>query len=299
MPSTTPRGHGVYVADIGVRPARVLEFSLTASGDAAPIDSIIGSRAGLGDIVGMALDSSGRLYVAHVTDRYAISVFAASARGNVAPERVIQGNLTGIATIKNITVDSDGTLYASSAGWIRVFAPGATGNVAPIATLVDNDGPAALALTADRHLYAVNATQTISIFAPHAATGAMPIDSIAGDSTGSPFQSALAFDPSGRIHAPSADFYRTKGFVVYSAGARGNAVPAAVVGGVQFSLDNPGGMATDASGNTWICGFLLSAPVGAGAVGMWSSGANGDVAPSVVIAGSHTSLVAPVRVAIH
>ena len=72
-----------------------------------------------------------------------ISVFSAAATGNVAPVRTIGGPATGITApgilgTSKIAVSSDGRLFvAEPNNRIRVFAPGADGNVAPSQIIAD------------------------------------------------------------------------------------------------------------------------------------------------------------------
>jgi hypothetical protein len=92
----------------------------------------------------MAVDSSGSLYVSDQTDCNCVFVFSSTASGTASPVRTIQGSLTQINGSAAIAVDSTGNLYvadhfgkypnASAPGGsqIEVFAPGSTGNVAPM-----------------------------------------------------------------------------------------------------------------------------------------------------------------------
>jgi hypothetical protein len=72
-----------------------------------------------------------------------VSVFAADADGNAAPIRTLHGPATGIGSpggigTNKIAVSSDGRLFvAEPDDRILVFAPGATGDVAPSQVIVD------------------------------------------------------------------------------------------------------------------------------------------------------------------
>ena len=75
-----------------------------------------------------------------------VEVFAYGAAGNATPARVLSGALTQISSPLDIFVDSTGSLYVLDNGpppggtnlpVILVFAPGATGNVAPIRTIAN------------------------------------------------------------------------------------------------------------------------------------------------------------------
>jgi hypothetical protein len=69
-------------------------------------------------------------------------VFAPGANGNVAPLRAIGGPRTGLSGAGGVALDPVGELYASntfdfsaSGSSITVYAPGASGNVAPLRTI--------------------------------------------------------------------------------------------------------------------------------------------------------------------
>ncbi len=97
--------------------------------------------------------TTGEIYVytySNSANTQQISVFPANSNGNVAPTRVIAGSSTvfGAPGIKNnkIAVSSDGHLFvAESNNMILVFAPGASGNVAPSQIIWDSTAPANVA----------------------------------------------------------------------------------------------------------------------------------------------------------
>jgi hypothetical protein len=77
-----------------------------------------------------------------------VTVYVPGASGNVAPIATLTGANTGIGYLATIAVDLAGSVYASgqavdSTGRTRSailrFAPGANGNVAPVAALVGAD----------------------------------------------------------------------------------------------------------------------------------------------------------------
>ena len=133
----------------------VLAFGATANGSEAPSRSILGADetgGGLSTLVSannVAADSSDNLYIANegAPGLMPIVVFGPTATGNVAPLRSIGGVSTTIEGVSGLTTDSVGNLYvastasmvsqssASYSGTILVFAPGASGNVAPIRTI--------------------------------------------------------------------------------------------------------------------------------------------------------------------
>ena len=76
-------------------------YSSTATGNALPIRTIAGNRTGISEPLGVAVDTTGRLYVSQPNS---ISVFAPRASGNVAPIATIKGHRTGIFYAGGIAV---------------------------------------------------------------------------------------------------------------------------------------------------------------------------------------------------
>ncbi|MGC1380451.1 MAG: NHL repeat-containing protein [Candidatus Baltobacteraceae bacterium] len=115
-------------------------FARGASGDVAPIRVIRGKRAGLTAAFALAVDRAGTVYVVNSDDKgiSGVLVFGPRANGDVAPIRVIAGSATKLETPSGVAVDPGGAIFvsdhggSSNAGVIRVFAKGASGDVAPI-----------------------------------------------------------------------------------------------------------------------------------------------------------------------
>ena len=110
--------------------APVLVFAPDADGDAAPIASI-GLATGPAGPEGVALDGTGRVYFTSTYPAPAVVVMF-----NGAIERMITGSATGLNAVGPLAVGADGRVYVGDYGGVgsegfRVFAPGASGNVAP------------------------------------------------------------------------------------------------------------------------------------------------------------------------
>lgn len=139
----------------------------------------------------------GTIYAAHVgdagghTNAEAIDVFAPNANGNAGttatPERYIGGALTGLAGIRQMALDSKGNLYVANRGdgstnsSVTVYAPGASGDVAPIRTVegsstgfdpASGDALSGIGIDAFDNLYAL-AGGTFLVF-PAGAGGNVP-----------------------------------------------------------------------------------------------------------------------------
>jgi len=102
----------------------------------APIDTITGPDTGLLAPAGIAVDSSGKIYV---TDDGAVSVivYPAGSNGDEVPTDTISGGSTGLTTPIGVAVDSKDKIYVADEGAANVFvySSGSTGDVAPIATI--------------------------------------------------------------------------------------------------------------------------------------------------------------------
>jgi hypothetical protein len=134
----------LYVANAGSNAITV--YHTGASGNTAPLATIVGSKTRLNNPGPLSEDANGDLYVAneHLEAPSSILVFKHGANGNVAPLRVIAGPLTGLSTnyLEAVTVDqTTGKIFAmvgtpsgeGSSELVR-FPPNASGNEAPFAT---------------------------------------------------------------------------------------------------------------------------------------------------------------------
>ena len=120
------------------QPDSILIFNSSAPGNGPPTSSIAGSNTMIEDVVGIALDSAGNIYVANGNagvSTPSILVFSAGSTGNVAPIRTISGSATTMITAGNLSVDSDGNVYVVDLSDILKFGPTSSGNVPPTATI--------------------------------------------------------------------------------------------------------------------------------------------------------------------
>jgi hypothetical protein len=218
------------------QPISINVYAASATGSANPIRQISGSLTQLllpnvqatntcVEIPGIAVDSSQNIYAEIQTilpSSYppvkSVLVFSATANGNVAPSRVIAGSATGLygdgVNDTQLLVDSEGDIFtttyipSSQSNAIVEFAPGVSGNVAPINTIntspiqilnlpTPSTGttytiqPNALALDAAGDLYSAESVaimQTsprnitympvIEVFLPNASGSAIPVQTI-------------------------------------------------------------------------------------------------------------------------
>ncbi len=103
----------------------------------------------------------------------------------------------------------------------------------------------------------------------------------------------IALDATGRIYVTNTP---TNTVTIYAAGASGNVLPLAVIGGAQTQLAGPTGIALDASGNIYVLN------IGTSAVTVYPPLGNGsgilNEAPVAVISGPKTQLRDPVAMTV-
>lgn len=133
-------------------------FAPSADGPSTPTRTIQLSASTFRGVNSLAVDGSGDLYllgyvegnVAGLDNPTEVFVYGPGASGSATPVRTIVGSNAefGLNT-ENIAVDSAGDLYAIifnpahpflNATEVAEFAPGATGNAAPVKTIIGNFG---------------------------------------------------------------------------------------------------------------------------------------------------------------
>lgn len=244
----------IYVSNKGVGcvTSCIAIFAAGASGNVAPLRTICGDKTQLtGLIGGIAVDSAGYIYVADAPE--SILVFAPGASGNVAPVRVINGSNTGLATPIGIALDAAGHLYVANEtasagpvpGSITEYAPGASGNAAPVAAIVGLTtgvaSPRGLAL-ANGNIYVTNIgapapEPSITVYPQGANGNVAPQNMITGPNTMLFGGTGIAVDASGAIY--TANNNSPSYITVYAPGASGNATPARTIEGSNTQLGLP------------------------------------------------------------
>lgn len=117
----------------------IAEFAPGAKGNVAPIAFIGGSKTMIVEPFSVSIDSTGRIIVPSDGDE--ILIFSKGSNGNVAPATIISGPNTQLGGVTSAGVDPSGEIFAAE-DWatngkaVYVFASGASGNVAPIRSIV-------------------------------------------------------------------------------------------------------------------------------------------------------------------
>jgi hypothetical protein len=169
-------------------PTRVLPLNATTTLSSTP--------------TGIAANASGNIYVSEELAG-AVAVFSGSASGSVAPARFISGALTTLVNPFQLAVDGAGNLYVMNfiaAGQvdILVFAPAATGNVAPIRTL--NVNVLGFTVNSAGSVYAVTLSG-VEVFAAGASGTPLPTQTITIAATGEAvLTGGIGVDSEGNIY---------------------------------------------------------------------------------------------------
>jgi 6-phosphogluconolactonase (cycloisomerase 2 family) len=329
-PSATPRpapAGQIYVADYAKNSVFVYAANPSGTLNEAPLATIAGSNTGLNQPQGIAVDASGKIYVANDISNTAgagitsaggyITVYAANPSGtlNEVPLATITpavaqtgGVLPGFPAA--ITLDSSGQIYlatgdygAGGGGTVLVFPanPSGTTTETPIGT-INTVGFAftSIALDTARRIYVVNpfpaanAPAELNVFAanPVGTSNATPVATINGSSTGMDNPFGVALDASGQVYVANYGDYAPaiSSITVYAANPIGtlNEAPLATIAGSNTALVNPTSVAVDASGRIYVGNSGASITVYAAN----PSGALNE-APIATIGGSNTGLTSP------
>ncbi|HUN81321.1 MAG TPA: hypothetical protein VMV81_07395 [Phycisphaerae bacterium] len=167
---------GIYVTNYGNNSVTV--YSLDATGDTAPIRTIIGPTTGLSGPIGIDKDTQSHIYVANRSGG-TVGVFDVLANGDTAPARVLtDANMTGP---EGIVIAPGDDVFVSDANGNGVFhfpnnATASDFNISGSNTQMGfADG---VALDSTRNLYVANAFGGIvGVFAPGTVGNQLPIRS--------------------------------------------------------------------------------------------------------------------------
>ncbi len=221
-------------------PGPVSAFAAGATGDVAPVIAIEGSNTTFsGCQTGIAIDAGGDAIVGDLSNLPAypgghIAIFAAGATGDVAPTRVIAGASADFHSPTGIAVDDPGNIYVADSGLgyaysgdVAIFAPGASGDVAPSTVIVGAatglSTPEGVALDVRGNIYVANlGNNTVTVYAANASGDATPIRTIGGALTGLDQPVGIAVDEAGYVYVGT----QTSGpLLVFAPGATGDVAP--------------------------------------------------------------------------
>ncbi|MGC2495172.1 hypothetical protein [Candidatus Binatus sp.] len=232
--------------------------------DVDPAAVIKGDDTGLDEPIGVALDSSGNIYVANdfggESGLGSVTVYPFGSNGNVTPITKITGGKTGFDFPTGIALDSSRNIYVTNCGVdcngsnarsVEIFAAGSSGNVRPTAT-------------------------------------------ITGGQTDLAFPFGIALDSGGNIYVAN-EIGGENGLgsvTMYPAGSNGNVAPTATIAGHMTALDSPTGIALDADANIYV------ANLNSNSVTVYAAGTDGNIAPTATIAGKDSGIDMPYGIAL-
>ena len=303
----------IYVADedaasVFVYPALGSSIGLL---DETPTATISGSDTGLSSPFGIALDSSGNIYVADFfTAR--VNIFPAGSNADAAPIATISGSNTGLQRPAGIALDSKGDVYVvddgpSGVGPDSVFAYPALGSSTGLldeppsaaitaAVTTGLKSPLGIALDSSGNIYVTdNGTASVFVYPAGSNANAAPIATISGINTGLSFPAGIALDSSGNIYV--ADYGAARVFVYPALGSSTgllNETPTATISGINPRLTAPFGIALDSSGNIYVTDEFASIVFVYPALG--SSTGMLNESPTAYISGSYTRLSTPIGI---
>lgn len=238
---------------------------------------------------------------------YAVNEFAFSAtayrefaNGNVPPVLAIAGNRTKIFQPNGLAVAPTGKVaitesdQSSNPNRIHEYAPGASGNVAPIATITCGGlggVPLQAAFDSQSNLY-VNYFEgghapsgAIAVFAPDEQVGCIKGNHVIfGNRTGIRGEGGITV-AHGMIYSAEVDSVKE-----FRATDNGNVAPRITIQGANTGLQFADGVSVDGAGFVYIAN--------GNDIRIFTPSARGDVAPVAVIAGNRTQFLHATGVAV-
>jgi sugar lactone lactonase YvrE len=220
----------IYVADAGrafPSPGNVRVYAARSNGDTAPIASIGGKDSGLYAPAAIALDSSGKIYVANYHAEQvgrgviqpahdSITVYGAHSHGDAAPIAEISGGETGLNSPDGIALDPSGKIYVANTGpWngypgtVTAYPAASNGDVTPVATITGGPDagisrPEGIALDSSGNLYVTNTgdinPSSVTVY-PAGTDHNVPPSAKIGDVHAPLSAQAIAIDSNGNIYA--------------------------------------------------------------------------------------------------
>lgn len=280
---------------------KVTVYPAGSDGNVAPITTISGSGTGLSYPIGIALDSSGNIYVANTLTANTVSnptgasitVYPAGSNGNAAPSAVIAGGNTGLDYPQAMALDSRGNLYVESfvsgvGSSIDVYPSGSNGNVSPAAIIVGADtglyAPSGIALDSGGNLYVSNSQAGIdnggsaTVYPAGSSGDAVPTATITSNYTGIDLPAGIAVDSKGNIYVANelGGANHDGSITIYSADSFAAGPPIATIAGDNTELSYPFRIGLDSSDNIYVLNS-------GGAITVYPAGSNGDVMPNATL----------------
>src|ERR1700683_3645663 len=253
--------------------------------------------------------SPGGLYVANLNSSI-INQFAPASNGNSLPALTLTGAATALFAPNAIAVDAAGNAYVTNlaagpggTGSITIYAPGASGNGAPSATISGAATllaqPQGVVVDGAGNIYVANLSNIVTEYAPGSNGNAAPRATISGSDTMLAGPSGIALDSHGKIYVANliGGASAAGSISIYSSGSNGDATPSTVITGPATSLSAPEALAIDGVGSIYVAN-LAGGTSNLGSITVYASGSTGNATPSAIIAGADTGLLGPQGIAL-
>jgi sugar lactone lactonase YvrE len=255
----------------------VTVYAAGSSGNAAPIETITSNVTGIEAGTGIAIDSTGKVYLPNLSTN-AIDIYPSGSYATSSPIASISGSNTGLFYPLGLALDAKGDLAAlNDNNTITVYPASTAGNVTPSRTIdVDRhkgNSPSSVALDADGRLYLASQPNckggcqgsslgSIGIFGAESHGYANPKDIITGPDTQLAFPIGIAVSNRRRIFvlnqppvcaANCGCFPGPNGSIsVYASDSAGDAKPIAVLEGSLTGMTFPRAIAIDSNENIYV-----------------------------------------------
>ncbi len=179
----------------------ITEYSSGSDGNVPASATISGPSTGLDFSFGIAVDSSGFIYIANTGMSIgSVTIYSPGSSGNASPLATISGSNTGLMAPEGIALDSNANVYVvnSANNSVTVYPAGSSGNVTPSATIIGSNtglaGASGIALDSNGNIYVANGNR-ITIFPPGSNGNVVPSATISGTLTGLDVPFGLVIGP--------------------------------------------------------------------------------------------------------
>lgn len=225
----------------------VSEYDPNAMPNTPPLVQLAGQKTRLGPPEGLAVDSTGALYVANGISNDVLE-FAPGASGDVKPATEIVGTQTQLNNPTGLWLDAAGNIYVANGsgifgGSVVEFAAGAKKGALPVRVIAGLDtklvNPRGIALDAQGQIY-VTTSSSIVVFAFDATGDAPPLRVISGSKTMLGSNGEVVVDGGGDVFVASAG---KNALVEFAPGVTGNVAPLGAIAGPSTQLNSPTGIA--------------------------------------------------------
>lgn len=247
------------------------------------------------------------VYVSNALDS-SVTAYDANDRGDVAPDIRIAGPHTQIVSATGIALDSMGRLYVCcGANGVNVYAPGATGDVAPVGTIGCAADPfigvaVAIGPTPDEDVVLgqnLDAPGVAINWVEQEARGCVTPHVIGGPNTDINSPNGVAVGRDGRIYsANGAPDFGVPGVTVDRRDASGDSVPLQFISGPKTTLFDGSldSLALDDQGLI----YALSSDFNdaSGFISVFNGSASGDASPVKVLRGAASRMSGPFGIAL-